>query len=119
MNHIEIASGIFKPIPESIRPHGLGRHTGDILTVLTGLFAAWWFYDRHRKTIFVRDLVYGRHFRANSVEQLIMYEEMLAKGAAYLRRLMEAAKNWDSSEVREVPAFDDDMEPKIIIKDFM
>lgn len=78
------------------------------LTILLSLGAtagaAYWFYDRNRETIFVRDLLHGRHFACKTVIELAQKEAWLANVVAYLRQVMESAKHWDGTESIPVEA---------------
>ncbi|MEM8793408.1 MAG: hypothetical protein AAGE80_17435 [Pseudomonadota bacterium] len=60
--------------------------------------AAYWYFNEKRETIFVRDLLHGRHFTCNSVIELARKEAWLTTITEFLRQVMESAKHWDGTE---------------------
>lgn len=64
--------------------------------------AYWWFHEK-RETIFVRDLLHGRHFSCPSVIDLVKKEAMLTNIVAALRQVVETAKHWDGTERHVIP----------------
>jgi hypothetical protein len=72
--------------------------------VLIGIFFGWLYYDRHRETILVNDLIHGRYFDCRSVVELSRKEAWLGVVVSYLRQVMEAAKNWGETEIITVEA---------------
>ena len=60
------------------------------------------YYDNQRETIYVKDLIYGRHFKCRSVVALAQKEAYLQSICAYLRQVIESAKHWDGDEKFEV-----------------
>lgn len=61
------------------------------------------YYNELREHIYVRDLVHGRTFRCFSIVELVQKEEYLKGICAYLRQVLETAKQWDGQEVVPVP----------------
>lgn len=81
-----------------------GTTMGLLLGALGGaLGGAWWFNEK-RETIFVRDLIHGRHFSCPSVIDLASKEAYLEQIVSFLRQVMESAKNWDGTETIDIPA---------------
>ena len=60
------------------------------------------FYHQKRETIYVKDLIHGRHFKCRSVVALARKEAFLHHICGQLRQVMESAKNWDGNEIHEV-----------------
>lgn len=77
---------------------------GILLALAAGGGAGWIYFDRTRETIFVRDLLHGRYFDCKSVIALARKEAWLGVVTSYLRQVMESAKHWDGTEVREIEA---------------
>lgn len=66
----------------------------------------WWFHEK-RETLYVRDLMHGRHFTCPSVIDLAHKEEYLRQASGVLRQVMESAKHWDGTEtiaIKPLPA---------------
>lgn len=82
---------------------GLGFF-GILVALAGGAGAGWYYFDRTRETIYVRDLIHGRYFDCNSVIALARQEAWLGVVTAYLRQVMESAKHWDGAEIREIEA---------------
>jgi len=61
-------------------------------------------YHNKRETIYVKDLIHGRHFKCISVCELARKEAYLENICAYLRQVIESAKHWDGKEKREILA---------------
>jgi len=72
------------------------------VALLVGIGAGWWFLNEKRETIFMRDLMNGRHFKCTSVIDLAKKEAWLGNVVATLRQVMVSAKNWDGPEKHEV-----------------
>jgi hypothetical protein len=82
----------------------VGTTIGLLLGALGGVLGgAWWFTEK-RETIFVRDLIHGRHFSCPSVIDLASKEAYLEQIVSFLRQVMESAKNWDGTETIDIPA---------------
>lgn len=65
--------------------------------------AAFWWHHEKRETIFVRDLLHGRHFSCPSVIDLAKREVMLTNIVTGLRQEIETAKHWDGVERHLIP----------------
>ena len=79
--------------------------TGGVPVLKAGLFglvigagAAFWWFNEKRETIYVRDLIHGRHFSCPSVIELARKEAWLSTVVSFLRQVMESAKHWDGTE---------------------
>lgn len=91
---------------------------GTLLALAGGGFAGWFFFDRYRETVYVKDLLYGRDFRCDSIIGLATREEWLKQTVAYLRQVMESAKHWDGTETMDVPKLDPETAKRVMIKRF-
>lgn len=94
----------------------LGRAIGTPIAVAAALFTGWFFFDRFRETVYVKDLIHGRHFRCKSIVDLASKEDWLKQIIAYLRSVMESAKNWDGAETVDVPKLDPETAKHIMLK---
>lgn len=77
--------------------------SGLVGIIVAGGGAYWWFNEK-RETIFVRDLIHGRHFSCPSVIELAQKEAWLTTIVSFLRQVMESAKNWDGTETIPIEA---------------
>jgi hypothetical protein len=82
----------------------LGMVAGTLVSVIAAFLAGAWWLNEKRETIFVRDLIHGRHFSCPSVIDLTSKEAYLEQIASFLRQVMESAKNWDGTETIDIPA---------------
>ncbi len=76
--------------------------SGYIAGGLLGAFGTWFFYDRKRETIYVRDLIHGRYFDCKSIIDLARKEHYLQHICGYLRQVLESAKHWDGTETVQI-----------------
>lgn len=87
---------------------------------LVGALAAggvgYWYFNEKRETIFVKDLLHGRHFTCPSVIELARKEAWLSHVVAFLRQVMESAKHWDGTERHEVEPLPKDEARQVIIR---
>jgi hypothetical protein len=81
----------------------LGLGFGLLLGIATGGVGGYMFFDMKRETIFVRDLIHGRHFSCPSVIELARKEAFLEQVVSFLRQVMESAKTWDGTETIDIP----------------
>lgn len=90
------------------------------LALVAGIVAGggigYWYFNEKRETIFVRDLIHGRHFKCRSVVELARKEAWLTTICAFLRQVMESAKHWDGTERHSVEALPKDEARQVIIK---
>ncbi|MFC3051389.1 hypothetical protein [Kordiimonas pumila] len=87
-----------------------------ILAVITGGGFGYWYYHQNRQTIYVRDLMHGRHFLCESVVELARKEAWLELICSFLRQVMESAKHWDGATHVPIEALPKDEAKQIIIK---
>lgn len=73
-----------------------------VLCLAAGVGAGWWYANEKRETIYVRDLMHGRHFKCDSVVELARKEAWLTLIVGYLRQVMESAKHWDGTESHRI-----------------
>ena len=69
-----------------------------VLSAIGGSLLAFIFYHQKRETIFVKDLIHGRHLKCNSVIELVRKEAFLESVAGYFRQVLESAKHWGDTE---------------------
>ena len=86
------------------------------LALIAGGVAAYFYYDKRRETIFVRDLLHGRYFSCASVIDLARKEAWLETITAFLRQVMESAKHWDGTEAIKIEALPKDLAKQMMIK---
>lgn len=68
------------------------------LSIILGAGAGYFYYDRKRESVYVRDLIHGRTFTCDSVVDLVRKEAWLGTVVSILRQVMETAKHWDGIE---------------------
>lgn len=95
---------------------GLGMQLALLFGAILGAAASYFYYDRHRETVMVRDLIHGRHFTCDSVVDLARKEAWLAMVVSFLRQVMESAKNWDGTETIPVEALTKQETKFIVVK---
>lgn len=83
---------------------GLGRGPALIIGFLAGGGSGYFYYDRNRESVYVRDLIHGRTFSCDSIVDLVRKEAWLGTVVAILRQVMETAKNWDGTETIKIEA---------------
>ena len=75
-----------------------------VIGLLAAVGLAYWHIHNKRETIFVRDLLHGRHFTCPSIIDLSKKEAQLGNIVAILRQIMESAKHWDGTERHQIEA---------------
>ncbi|MFZ5616464.1 MAG: hypothetical protein ACOZAA_03965 [Pseudomonadota bacterium] len=75
-----------------------------VLALTAALGTLYWHIHNKRETIFVRDLLHGRHFSCRSIIDLSKKEAHLAGIVSVLRQVMESAKHWDGTERHTIEA---------------
>lgn len=93
-----------------------GLSSAMFVGLLAGGAAAYFYFDKRRETIFVRDLLHGRYFTCGSVIELARKEAWLESVTAFLRQVMESAKNWGGTEAIRIEALPKDVAKHLIIK---
>ena len=84
--------------------------------LLAGCGAGYFYYDKNRETIFVKDLLHGRYFDCVSVIELARKEAWLETITGFLRQVMESAKHWDGTETRQIDVLPKAEAKQLIIK---
>lgn len=79
-----------------------------------GVAAGYWWLNEKRETVFVKDMLHGRHFTCESVVDLAKKEAWLGSGCAVFRQIMEGAKHWDGVERTTIEPL-----PKDQVKDLL
>ena len=99
-----------------LRAMDVGSSLMAILVLVAAGAAGWFHYDRKRETVFVRDLIRGRHFSCDSVIDLARREAWLKTNTGILRDVMESAKNWHGTEIVPIPAWDAERAKSLTMK---
>lgn len=94
----------------------VNRPTGVFFGLVTWAGATWFFFDRWRETIYVKDLLHGRNFRCDSIVDLVRREHRMQQVCSFLRSVMESAKHWDGTEAQDIPKLDPEVAKQIVIK---
>ena len=83
-----------------------------VTLVMTGVY-----FKTLREQIIVSDLMAGgRKFRCDSIVALIHKEAFLKRVSAYLRQVLESAKNWDDREAIDIPPLSKDDALQAVLK---
>jgi hypothetical protein len=83
-----------------------------------GVGAGYWHINEKRETIFVRDLLSGRHFTCDSVIDLAKKEAWLEGACELFRQVMESAKHWDGVERHTIEPLPKDQARAMILRAF-
>ena len=89
---------------------------GALIALAAGIGAGYWWYHQKRETIYVKDLLHGRHFNCDSVVELARKEAWLGTVVSFLRQVMESAKHWDGTERHTVEPLPKEEARQVIIK---
>ena len=89
---------------------------GMFVAIIVGGGVGYWYFNERRETIFVKDLIHGRHFTCDSVIELARKEAWLQTISSFLRQVMESAKHWDGTERHTIEPLPKDEARQIIIK---
>lgn len=81
---------------------GIDYKIGAIIAAFIGIACGYAWYNEKRETIYVNDLLLGRHFRCRSIIDLAKKEADLENVVSCLRQVLESAKHWDGTESRPV-----------------
>jgi len=87
-----------------------------IIALCGGIAAGYFYYDRQRETVYIRDLMHGRYFSCRSVIELARKEAWLGTIVAYLRQVMESAKQWDGTEAVPIPVLSKEDAKELIVR---
>jgi hypothetical protein len=94
----------------------MGSGSAVFLGMIAGIGAGYWWFNEKRDTIFVKDLIHGRYFSCNSVVELARKEAWLETVVAYLRQVMESAKQWDGTEKHKIEPLPKDEARAVILR---
>jgi len=83
---------------------------------IAGVIAGYWYINEHRETIFVRDLLHGRHFQCESVVELAKKEAWLEGACSLFRQVMESAKHWDGVERHTIEPLPKEQARELIVR---
>mgnify|MGYP003626768741 CR=1 FL=1 len=93
-----------------------GTPVGVTVGVVAACAAGYGYFHEKRETIYVKDLIHGRHFTCDSVIDLARKEAWLETITAFLRQVMESAKHWDGTERYPIEALPKDEARQVIIR---
>lgn len=87
---------------------GINTVLGATFAVLGGVIAGaafgYWFFHHKRETIYMKDMLHGRHFSCPSIVDLAKQEDWLTGQITILRQVLESAKHWDGTETVPIKA---------------
>lgn len=112
-NSVLLSLVVFIPTLTFMGPMGT---VGIPLAFLAASGAGYWYFNDKRETIFVKDLLHGRHFSCDSVIELARKEAWLVNIVSYLRQVMESAKQWDGTERHFVEALPKEEARQVILR---
>ena len=78
--------------------------------------AGWYVWNRFRETIYVSDLIQGRHFQCRSIVELAKKESRLNDVTMVLRQVMESARHWHGTQSQPVPVLPPDEAKRLIVR---
>jgi hypothetical protein len=87
-----------------------------ILAAMAAGGASYWYFNEKRETIYVKDMIHGRHFTCDSVVELARKEAWLEVVTSFLRQVMESAKHWDGTERHTIEPLPKDEARQFILK---
>lgn len=91
---------------------------GFLAGAAAGFGAAYWYVNEKRETVFVRDLMHGRHFKCESVVELAKKEAWLEGACGVFRQVMESAKHWDGVERHTIDPLPKEQAKELILRAF-
>ena len=94
----------------------VGGFAGYTVGALAGGGVAYWYFTDKRETVYVSDLLHGRHFTCDGVVELARKEEWLRIITSFLRQVMESAKHWDGTERHAIEPLPKDEARRFIIQ---
>lgn len=99
-----ILAGIVGMLVIGVMASGMVGLTAAVIGMpVAGIVTGFWWFNEKRERIFVRDVLWGRHFKCDSIIDLTKKEAILGDACAALRQVLETAKHWDGVEKRPVP----------------
>ena len=81
-----------------------------------GFAVGYWYLNEKRETIFVKDLLHGRHFTCDSVIELARKEAWLEGACGVFRQVMESAKHWDGVERHTIEPLPKEQAKELILR---
>ncbi len=93
-----------------------GFNSAIVIGLVSGAAAAFYYYDRNRETVFVKDLLHGRNFDCKSVVELARKEAWLETITGFLRQVMEGAKHWGGTETRDIKVLPKEEAKQLMIR---
>ncbi|HWT30356.1 MAG TPA: hypothetical protein VN240_04935 [Propylenella sp.] len=93
-----------------------GPWLGFLLASAAGIGTGFWWFNEKRETVYVRDLLHGRHFSCDSVIELARKEAWLTTIVGFLRQVMESAKHWDGTESHKIVPLPKDEARQVILR---
>jgi hypothetical protein len=84
--------------------------------LMAGVGAGTFYINEKRETIYVRDLLYGRHFKCASVVDLARKEAWLEGACGIFRQVMESAKHWDGVERHTIEPLPKEKAKELILR---
>lgn len=110
-----IAIGVFIVL-FALFASGAGTTVSVIIGLIGGGGAGYFYFDKKRETIYVKDLIHGRYFSCPSIIELARKEAWLGVVTSFLRQVMESAKHWDGTETVDVDALPKDEAKLVMIR---
>lgn len=110
-----IAIGVFIVL-FALFASGAGTTVSVIIGLIGGGGAGYFYFDKKRETIYVKDLIHGRYFSCPSIIELARKEAWLEIVVSFLRQVMESAKHWDGTETLDVDALPKDEAKLVMIR---
>ena len=86
--------------------------------LLIGGAVGYWYVNEKRETIFIKDLIHGRHFKCSTVVELAKKEAYLENACSIYRQVLESAKHWDGVERHPIEPLPKDEAKDLIVKVF-
>jgi hypothetical protein len=114
-NTILIAVGVFVVV-FGFAATAIGTTASFVAGLVGGVAAGYFYFDKKRETIYVKDLIHGRYFSCPSVIELARKEAWLETVVSFLRQVMESAKHWDGAETLDVEALPKDEAKLVMIR---
>ena len=81
-----------------------------------GFGVGYWYLNEKRETIFVKDVLHGRHFSCDSVVELARKEAWLEGACGVFRQVMESAKHWEGVERHTIKALPKEQAKELILR---
>ena len=94
----------------------LGWTFGILLALAAAAGGGWFYWDKNREYIYVRDLLQGRHFTCRSVVDLAKKEAFLNDLTIILRQVMESARHWNSTQSQPIVVLPPDEAKRLIVR---